>query len=113
MNQISNVEVIETFQGDDEQWYYHGKAGNGEILFTSEGYTRHEDAVRGAESAFPDTPITASTTFNEPSEGGEEMSEEQQQPQEGEEAAQGGDEAAEEGADQEQEGEAQQGDENA
>lgn len=38
---------ITVFKGQDNQWYFHVKAANGEIVVQSEGYTRDEDAVRG------------------------------------------------------------------
>lgn len=31
----------------DDQWYWHIKAGNGEIIAQSEGYTTEADAWRG------------------------------------------------------------------
>ncbi len=37
----------EFFVGEDEQNYFRVKARNGEILASSEGYTRAQDAVRG------------------------------------------------------------------
>lgn len=40
--------MIEIFQGADEQWYFHVKGANGEIQALSEGYTRKQDAERGA-----------------------------------------------------------------
>jgi uncharacterized protein YegP (UPF0339 family) len=52
----SNVTTVETFQGDDEQWYWRGKAANGEIVVTGEGHPRHEDAVRAAAGVFPNIP---------------------------------------------------------
>lgn len=38
---------IQVFRGEDG-WYWHLKAGNGEILAASESYTRKVDAHRGA-----------------------------------------------------------------
>lgn len=35
------------FQGKDGQWYYSILGENGEVMATSEGYTRHRDATRG------------------------------------------------------------------
>jgi uncharacterized protein YegP (UPF0339 family) len=40
----------EVFQGDDKQFYFRVKSGNGEIVGTSEGYTREADANRGYET---------------------------------------------------------------
>lgn len=31
------------------QWYVQARAGNGEILFNTESYTRESDALRSAE----------------------------------------------------------------
>lgn len=39
--------MTEIFKDEDGQWRYRIKGGNGEIMATSEGYTRPEDAVRG------------------------------------------------------------------
>ena len=35
------------FQGKDGDWYFNILADNGQVMATSEGYTRHRDAVRG------------------------------------------------------------------
>lgn len=35
-------------EGDDSEWYFHRKAENGEIVGSSEGYTRKESAVAEA-----------------------------------------------------------------
>lgn len=35
------------FQGSDGQFYFNVYGSNGEVLATSEGYTRKHDAVRG------------------------------------------------------------------
>lgn len=35
------------FQGKDGDWYFNILAENGQVMATSEGYTRHRDAVRG------------------------------------------------------------------
>jgi uncharacterized protein YegP (UPF0339 family) len=37
----------EVFEGQDEQHYFRVKSANGEIVSTSEGYTRAHDAERG------------------------------------------------------------------
>jgi uncharacterized protein YegP (UPF0339 family) len=66
--QNSDATQLEVFQGKDEQWYWHGKADNGEIVVRGEGHTRREDAIRAAETAFPETPMSVSTTINEPTE---------------------------------------------
>lgn len=80
----TNATGIEVFEGSDSQWYYHARAGNNEILNTSEGYTRREDAVRAAEDTYPGVQISVSTTINEETEGGNSMNEEnapQEEPQ--------------------------------
>lgn len=40
--------MFEFFQGENGQHYFNVKGENGEIIATSEGYTRPEDARRGA-----------------------------------------------------------------
>lgn len=39
-----------TFRGTDGKWYWNLKAKNGEIVSTSEAYTRRVDAKRGAHA---------------------------------------------------------------
>lgn len=39
------------FKGADGQWYYKIVAPNGQVLATSEGYTRKWSAKRGARAA--------------------------------------------------------------
>jgi hypothetical protein len=46
--QYQYVDIVEVFEGEDEQWYYRGKSNNGETLFTSEGYSEKATAVRYA-----------------------------------------------------------------
>ena len=41
-------DIFEVFQGEDTQWYFHRKAGNGEIVAESEGYTTRDSAVTEA-----------------------------------------------------------------
>jgi len=53
----TNATNIETFQGEDEQWYWRAKGANGEIVAQGEGHGRHEDAVRAAGEVFPGVPI--------------------------------------------------------
>ena len=36
---------IHVFEGENGQWYFHIKAGNGEIVAQSEGYTVKQSAV--------------------------------------------------------------------
>ena len=38
------------FEGEDGQWYFHLKAGNGQIIAQSEGYTRKSNALNGIAS---------------------------------------------------------------
>src|SRR5262249_37183377 len=41
---------FEVFHGLDGQYYFHLRAGNGEIVLQSEGYTRRTSAVSGTSS---------------------------------------------------------------
>lgn len=43
--------MIEIFPDKAGEWRWRLKGRNGEIMATSEGYTREADAVRGAEDA--------------------------------------------------------------
>jgi len=49
----SNVTVVEVFEGEDGMFYFHGKAGNGEIVAESEAYTRKSDALEAGGRVFP------------------------------------------------------------
>lgn len=40
--------MFKFFQGKDGQFYFNVVAKNGEVVATSEGYTREEDAHRGS-----------------------------------------------------------------
>jgi len=43
---------LEVFPGrHDNNWYWHLKGRNGEIIAASEGYTRYDSAVEGAFTA--------------------------------------------------------------
>lgn len=53
----TNAKTIEVFEGLDDQWYWHAKAGNGEIVAQGEAHPRREDAVAAAEGAFPGVPV--------------------------------------------------------
>lgn len=53
----TNAKELEVFQGLDEQWYWHAKAGNGEIVAQGEGHPNHEGAKAAAEGAFPGVPV--------------------------------------------------------
>jgi uncharacterized protein YegP (UPF0339 family) len=55
----TNVVRIVTFQGQNDEWYWHAQAANNEIVASSspESYTRKEDAARAAEAVFPGIPV--------------------------------------------------------
>ena len=40
----------EVFLGKDQQFYFHLKAANGEIILASEGYTQKHNAEKAIES---------------------------------------------------------------
>ncbi len=42
--------MYEVFKGKDDNWYWHLKAGNGEIIAVSEGYSSKQMALHGIES---------------------------------------------------------------
>lgn len=50
----SNITRVEVKPGIDGQFYFHGKADNGEIILSSEGYTRLYDALEAAQKAWPE-----------------------------------------------------------
>ena len=53
---VTSIEIKKTAPAElDEQveWYWVAKAANGEIVATSETYTRLEDASRAARDTFP------------------------------------------------------------
>lgn len=41
---------FEIFKGKDEEFYFHLKAGNGEIILASQGYTQKANCKNGVES---------------------------------------------------------------
>lgn len=41
---------FESFKGADDQWYWHLRAENGEIIAQSEGYSSHKGALDGIEA---------------------------------------------------------------
>lgn len=41
--------ATQVFKGADGQFYFRIKGSNGEVIATSEGYTRKQDAERGLE----------------------------------------------------------------
>lgn len=47
------VTEVEIFKGLDNLWYYREKAANGEIIGSSEGYTRKHNAKRAAKRKWP------------------------------------------------------------
>lgn len=46
---VDIVELLEVHSHDKHEWYYRGKSANGEVLFTSEGYTDKSIAKQYAE----------------------------------------------------------------
>lgn len=48
--------VFDVFRGNDDQFYFRLKAGNGEIVLQSEGYTGKAGAINGAESVKENAP---------------------------------------------------------
>jgi hypothetical protein len=51
---------FEVFQGEDRQYYFHLRAGNGEIVLVSEGYTTKASAINGIASVQSNGRSTAS-----------------------------------------------------
>lgn len=49
----TNVVKCEIRSSEDGQWYFVGVAGNGEIVVTSEMYTKKDDASDAAVAVFP------------------------------------------------------------
>lgn len=45
------------FKGNDDQWYFHLCAPNGEIIAQSEGYTERHSALNGIKSVKLNAPI--------------------------------------------------------
>lgn len=41
---------FDVFQGADDQWYFHLKAANNQIILASEGYTAKQSALKGIDS---------------------------------------------------------------
>ena len=50
---MTNVRLIEVFEGEDGQYYWRGKSANGEIVTHGEGHTRMHDAKRAAMDVLP------------------------------------------------------------
>ncbi len=55
---------FEVFQGKDQQWYFHLRAGNGEIICSSEGYASKQMCEKGIE-AVKTVAATAPVVFNQ------------------------------------------------
>lgn len=64
----TNVQGIEVYTGKDGQWYWRARAANGEIVAEGEGYTRQDDARKGAGEVFPGIPIAGTEATEAPSE---------------------------------------------
>lgn len=60
---MSSIRSVRVFRGSDEQWYYTPKGANGEVLSTSEGYTRKENAIRAVGDAYPGIDIVIDESF--------------------------------------------------
>ena len=48
----TNVTHIEVFQGANKEWFWRAKAGNGEIVATSEGYFDKFNALRAVQNTW-------------------------------------------------------------
>jgi uncharacterized protein YegP (UPF0339 family) len=53
----TNVTQIEVFQGENDQWYWRGKAKNGEIVATSEAYAQKFNALRAVDDTWKGIPV--------------------------------------------------------
>lgn len=42
--------MIAVFKGKDEQWYWHVRSRNGQVIAQSEGYTTKGNAKQGAKA---------------------------------------------------------------
>lgn len=56
---------VEVFEDKAGEWRFRRLAENGEIVLTSEGYTRKADAIEAAQRELPDDYITAPGLFDE------------------------------------------------
>lgn len=61
----TNVAGIEIYEGEDGQYYWRGRAANGEIVAQGEGYVEHGGAVDGAHKVFPGVEISPANTATE------------------------------------------------
>lgn len=48
---------VELFRGADGDWYFTVRAGNGEAISQSEGYSRKDDALDTLAGHYPGLPI--------------------------------------------------------
>lgn len=62
MAKETNVVGIEVYEGEDGQYYWRGRAANGEIVDQGEGYVKHSGAVDGASKVHPGVEISAANT---------------------------------------------------
>lgn len=53
--------IVEVYKGRRGQFRWRAKARNGEIIASSEAYTRRDSARRGARRAFPKAEIRVVT----------------------------------------------------
>lgn len=53
----TNVTQVEVFQGKDDQWYWRGKASNGEIVATSEAYAQKLNVLRAVGETWEGIPV--------------------------------------------------------
>lgn len=52
----TNIDRVEILKAKDGQWYFNAIASNGEIIATSEQYTRMSDAKSAAAALHPGVP---------------------------------------------------------
>lgn len=57
--------MFNTFQGDNNQWYFHLKARNGRIILQSEGYLERRKCLMGVESVMVNGANKKSYEINE------------------------------------------------
>lgn len=54
---MDNTGRMIVFPGQNGLFYFHWRAGNGEIICASQGYTRRHDAARGARRVNSEVPL--------------------------------------------------------
>jgi len=59
----TSVKYIRLFKGEDEQFYFTFIGGNGEVLATSEGYTRRSEALETASEILPGVEINMTDSY--------------------------------------------------